>query len=99
MSSRERVRSITPLKTCSYDCLYCQLGKTTQKTIEREHFYLPGEILRQIEQALKGRQQPDVVTFSGSGEPTLNADLGDLVRGVKAFTDVPVAVNQQFPDL
>jgi wyosine [tRNA(Phe)-imidazoG37] synthetase (radical SAM superfamily) len=83
---------ITPLKTCSYDCLYCQLGKTTRKSIQREHFYPPGEILQQIRKALREGPGPDVVTFSGSGEPTLNADLGDLIRGVKAFTDVPVAV-------
>ncbi len=83
---------ITPLKTCSYDCLYCQLGKTTRKSIRREHFYPPGEILEQIETALREGSGPDVVTFSGSGEPTLNADLGELIRGVKAFTEVPVAV-------
>jgi wyosine [tRNA(Phe)-imidazoG37] synthetase (radical SAM superfamily) len=83
---------ITPLKTCSYDCIYCQLGRTTRKTIQRERFYPPEEILQQIETALQDRPLPDVVTFSGSGEPTLNADLGDLIRGVKEFTEVPVAV-------
>jgi wyosine [tRNA(Phe)-imidazoG37] synthetase (radical SAM superfamily) len=83
---------IIPLKTCSYDCLYCQLGKTTRKSIQRERFYPPEEILQEIETALRDQPRPDVVTFSGSGEPTLNADLGELIRGVKGLTEVPVAV-------
>jgi wyosine [tRNA(Phe)-imidazoG37] synthetase (radical SAM superfamily) len=83
---------ITPLKTCSYNCLYCQLGRTTRKTVKRDHFYSPEEILGEIEAALREGAQPDVITFSGSGEPTLNADLGDLIRGVKDLTEIPAAV-------
>jgi len=83
---------ITPLKTCSYDCLYCQLGRTTRKSIRRERFYPPKEILQQIDQVLREGERPDVITFSGSGEPTLNADLGELVRRVKELTEIPVAV-------
>ena len=83
---------ITPLKTCSYDCVYCQLGRTTRKSIQRERFYPPEEILQEIDQILREGQRPDVVTFSGSGEPTLNVDLGELIRGVKSLTEVPAAV-------
>lgn len=83
---------ITPLKTCSYDCVYCQLGRTTRKSIQREHFYPPKEILDQIAETLREGERPDVVTFSGSGEPTLNADLGGLIRSVKDLTEIPVAV-------
>jgi wyosine [tRNA(Phe)-imidazoG37] synthetase (radical SAM superfamily) len=83
---------IIPFKTCSYDCIYCQLGNTDRKTIRRERFHPPGEILDQIRKAIKDQQPPDYITFSGSGEPTLNADLGELVRGVKEMTDVSVAV-------
>ena len=83
---------ITPLKTCSYDCVYCQLGRTTRKSTRREHFYPPEQILQQIDRALREKEQPDVVTFSGSGEPTLNADLGRMIRSVKDLTEIPVAV-------
>jgi len=82
---------ITPLKTCSYDCLYCQLGRTTRKSIQRERFYPPEEILAQIDRALREGERPDVITFSGSGEPTLNADLGELIRRVKDLSEIPVA--------
>jgi wyosine [tRNA(Phe)-imidazoG37] synthetase (radical SAM superfamily) len=83
---------IVKFKICSYDCVYCQLGKTDRKTIRRERFYPPAEILDQIRKVLKDQEPPDYVTFSGSGEPTLNADLGELIRGVKEMTDVRVAV-------
>jgi wyosine [tRNA(Phe)-imidazoG37] synthetase (radical SAM superfamily) len=83
---------ITPLKTCSYDCLYCQLGRSSRRSIRRESFYPPEEILEQIAQVLREGDRPDVITFSGSGEPTLNADLGRMIRSVKDLTEIPVAV-------
>ena len=83
-----------PFKTCNYNCVYCQLGRTTPLTNERRDFFPPETILAQVQDALE-RHQPsevDYVTFVGQGEPTLCASLGWLIRHVKALTDIPVAV-------
>jgi len=83
---------ILPYKTCSFDCVYCQLGKSGKKSVRRaRHFSCP-EILGQIRQALAGGRRIDHITFSGSGEPTLNTLLGPLIREIKKLTPVPVAV-------
>ncbi len=83
-----------PLKTCNWNCVYCQLGRTVPLTNERREYFPRGEILAQVEEALS-RQKPseiDWVTFVGSGEPTLHTGLGWLIRKVKELTDLPVAV-------
>jgi len=81
---------LVPFKTCSYDCIYCQLGRTTCKTVERKQWVPLGEVLAELKGKLSSR--PDYITLSGSGEPTLFADVGELIDGIKAMTDVPVAV-------
>ncbi len=84
---------IVPLKTCSFDCIYCQLGRTTVKTFERCEYVPAAEVLNELEHVLsEGDTKPDYITFSGSGEPTLNSAIGDIIMGIKAITDVPVAV-------
>ncbi len=83
---------IIPLKTCSLNCIYCQLGPTAKKTIRRKEYYSSSEILSQIKKKLSSGQRIDYITFSGSGEPTLNWDLGKLIREIKKITSVPVAV-------
>jgi len=81
---------LVPFKTCSYDCIYCQLGRTTRKTIERKEWVPLEEVLAQLEGKLSC--EPDYVTLSGSGEPTLFSRLDELIAGIKRMTDVPVAV-------
>jgi wyosine [tRNA(Phe)-imidazoG37] synthetase (radical SAM superfamily) len=83
---------IVPFKKCSFDCIYCQLGRTSTKTVQRESYFPISEILDDIEQALNTDVSIDYITFSGSGEPTLNKDLGRLISMVKESTDIPVAV-------
>ena len=83
-----------PLKTCNWNCVYCQLGRSRPLTnIQRE--YIPRRaILEEIKQVLS-RYQPgeiDWITFVGSGEPTLHSGLGWLISEVKALTTLPVAV-------
>lgn len=82
---------IIPFKTCSYDCMYCQLGNTTNHTIERKLYTEPDEILEELGHRLR-EVQPDFISFAGSGEPTLNSGLGRIIHGIKALTDVPVVV-------
>ena len=83
---------LVPFKTCSYDCVYCQLGRTTDKTIERKEYVPVSKVLEELEQKLSEPDRPDYVTFSGSGEPTLHSGIGEIIAGVKKMTDVPVAV-------
>jgi wyosine [tRNA(Phe)-imidazoG37] synthetase (radical SAM superfamily) len=74
------------------DCIYCQLGPTPQKTVQQQEHFPDKRILDQIKKALSSGQRIDYITFSGSGEPTLNASLGKLIREIKNITDIPVAV-------
>jgi wyosine [tRNA(Phe)-imidazoG37] synthetase (radical SAM superfamily) len=87
-----RSLGVDPLsfKTCSYDCLYCQLGVTTCKTVQRKEWVPLNEILDELSPALESR--PDYITLSGSGEPTLYGPMGELVRGIKTRTDTPIAL-------
>ncbi len=83
---------VIPFKVCTFDCIYCQPGRTTRKTVRRHSYFSPDNILNEIKRALKSGITTDYICFSGSGEPTLNADLGQLIRGVKELAEVPVAV-------
>lgn len=83
---------ILPLKTCSLDCIYCQLGPTSEKTVQRKEFYAQSDIISQIKGALSTGQRIDYITFSGSGEPTLNIHLEELIKEIKKITAIPVAV-------
>lgn len=57
---------VTPLKTCSLDCIYCQLGRTTNKTTQRKEYIAPDTVLKELEQKITGKEQPriDYITFS-----------------------------------
>ncbi|MBN2293972.1 MAG: radical SAM protein [Pirellulales bacterium] len=81
---------LVPMKTCSYDCIYCQLGKTTCKTTERKEWVPLEDVLAELEGKL--HSEPDYITLSGSGEPTLYSRCDELIDRIKATTDVPVAV-------
>ncbi len=81
---------LVPFKTCSYDCIYCQLGQTTCKTLHRKEWVPVELVLRELEQKLDSR--PDYITLSGSGEPTLFKPIDKLIDGIRALTDIPVAV-------
>ncbi len=81
---------LVPFKTCSYDCIYCQLGRTTNKTIERREWFPMDSVLRQLKDKLSS--QPDYITLSGSGEPTLYSRCGELIGRIKQITNIPVAV-------
>src|SRR4030042_1638360 len=83
---------ILPYKTCSFDCIYCQLGRTGRRSGRRGHFFSSRDILHQIKQAIARSPRIDHITFSGSGEPTLNTGIGDIIRKIKKMTDIPVAV-------
>jgi wyosine [tRNA(Phe)-imidazoG37] synthetase (radical SAM superfamily) len=81
---------LVPLKVCSYDCIYCQLGRTMTKTVERREWVPTNAVLDELKRKLATR--PDYITFSGSGEPTLHSGLGEIIKRIRAMTKTPVAV-------
>ena len=81
---------LVPFKVCTYDCIYCQLGRTTCKTTERKEWVPLNEVCASLRDTLDTK--PDFITLSGSGEPTLFSRPGELIRSIKDLTDVPVAV-------
>ena len=81
-----------PFKTCSLDCIYCQLGQVPEKTVVRKVYVPASEVITQIKEKLDSGARIDYITFSGSGEPTLNAEIGKLILDIKQLTQIPVAV-------
>jgi wyosine [tRNA(Phe)-imidazoG37] synthetase (radical SAM superfamily) len=88
--------SLTPYKTCNFDCIYCQLGKTPSLTIERSEYIKVNDVLDELKAWLAANNQEaqrfDYITLSGSGEPTLNIKFGEFIEGVKRLTQHKVAV-------
>ena len=83
---------IIPYKTCSLDCLYCECGFTTDKTLERKSYVDLDELFNEIATAAKGKDF-EYITFAGSGEPTLNKDIGLIIRHLKShYPDKKIAV-------
>ncbi len=83
---------IVPFKVCTLDCVYCQLGKTADRIIERKDYGSIEPILDELREILTEGLEADFITIAGSGEPTLNLRLGELIDGIKKITDIPVAI-------
>jgi wyosine [tRNA(Phe)-imidazoG37] synthetase (radical SAM superfamily) len=82
---------LIPPKTCTYDCLYCQLGRTITKTTEVGSFVPAGRVIGEIQERLT-HTTPDAITLAGSGEPTLCKDVDWVIGSIHEFTDTPVAL-------
>ena len=84
---------LVPHKICTYDCIYCQIGKTAEKTLIRKEYVPVKEIVEEVKGFLKEERSPvDHLSLSGSGEPTLHSKIDSVIRGIKAITSIPVAV-------
>ena len=82
-----------PLKTCNYQCIYCQLGKTTNFTNERKNYFPKYDIIEEMKKAIRQNEGGfDYLTFVGSGEPTLYKDLKKLILAAKEFSNKPICV-------
>ncbi|MCD6353124.1 MAG: radical SAM protein [Proteobacteria bacterium] len=97
VASRRLKRSLgidlIPYKTCSFDCIYCELGRTTNLTMDREEYVPHKEIITNVKKYLKAATNPpDYITLGGSGEPTLHSKIGAIISEIKKITSIPVAV-------
>jgi wyosine [tRNA(Phe)-imidazoG37] synthetase (radical SAM superfamily) len=83
-----------PLKTCNWNCVYCQLGRTQPLLHERKEYVSAAAIVAELRAVLLAHPPGtiDWVTFAGSGEPTLHSRIGWLIRQAQALTDLPVAM-------
>src|SRR3989338_7965288 len=79
--------TLTPYKICSFNCVYCQLGKTTNITKERKEYISPEEIVSELKILLQNNsleaKELNYISLSGSGEATLNIKLGELISEIK----------------
>jgi len=83
---------IVPAKICTLDCVYCQIGRTRQTSTIRRAFFDLHAVLDELQTRLAEGGQVDYITLGGSGEPTLNSQLGALIEGIRKLTDIPVAI-------
>jgi len=96
VASRRLGRSLgvdlLPFKVCSYDCIYCQVGRTKRKSIDRIEYVPTSEVIEEIRRKVEEDVNIDIITFAGSGEPTLHEGLKEIISSIKRFTRIPVAV-------
>jgi wyosine [tRNA(Phe)-imidazoG37] synthetase (radical SAM superfamily) len=84
---------LVPHKICSLNCIYCECGRTTKLTTERKEYVPVGEVKSELRHFLTNNPAPDYITFSGSGEPTLNSGIGSVLRFIKSsWAGIPVAI-------
>lgn len=84
---------LVPAKTCTLDCVYCEAGRTSCKTLERRDWVPVENVLSELAEILKENPLLDSITFSGSGEPTLHSGIGFLIDEIhKRWPSYPVTV-------
>ncbi len=74
---------LVPFKVCSLNCVYCETGRTTNLTSERKEYIPIDEIILELKDFFSERQDIDIITFSGAGEPTLNSGIGKIISFIK----------------
>ena len=84
---------LVPHKVCTLNCIYCECGRTTKLTLERNEYVPYDAVVKELQHYLTNNPVPDYITFSGSGEPTLNSRIGDVLQFIKSnYPNIPVAV-------
>jgi wyosine [tRNA(Phe)-imidazoG37] synthetase (radical SAM superfamily) len=87
------INNIIRPKVCSYNCIYCQVGKTRRPGLTRQSFFTPEQIFREVTEhlkKLKSKDRPDYMTFVSNGEPTLDINLGRSIELLKGL-GIPIA--------
>ena len=84
---------LVPMKTCTLNCIYCECGASTHLTLERREYVPFAAVEQELSHYFENNPAPDYITFSGSGEPTLNSRIGDVLQVIKSlFQDIPTAI-------
>jgi len=84
---------LVPRKVCTLDCVYCEVGKTTRLTLERKDYIKLERVKEELIDYFNNSPDPDYITFSGSGEPTLNIHIGEILHFIKENKPlIPIAV-------
>lgn len=83
---------LVPYKVCTLDCVYCECGATTRRTLTRREWVPTVEVLSELSAWLEAGGRADYLTFSGNGEPTLHSDLGRIARWLVTRTPIPLAL-------
>ena len=71
---------LVPHKVCSLNCIYCECGSTTRLTLERDEYVPLDEVMDELKSYFKDNPDPDFITFSGAGEPSLHSGIGQILR-------------------
>ncbi|MDK2890444.1 MAG: hypothetical protein PWR21_1076 [Methanoculleus sp.] len=74
---------LVPHKTCAFDCVYCECGRTTDLTCKRREYVPTDRVIAELDDFLAKRPDLDYITFAGSGEPTLHTGLGEIIAFIK----------------
>ena len=84
---------LVPHKVCTLNCVYCECGKTTNLTTERREYVDIKAVKSELQDYFSRNPDPDYITFSGAGEPTLNSGFGEILGFIKKIKrDIPLAV-------
>jgi wyosine [tRNA(Phe)-imidazoG37] synthetase (radical SAM superfamily) len=83
---------LTPYKTCSLNCIFCQLGQTTEKTVARKEYVSTDAVLSELKQWLNKDGEADYITLSGSGEPTLHSRFGEVIEFIRTNSNIPAVL-------
>ncbi|MBL7077348.1 MAG: radical SAM protein [Kiritimatiellae bacterium] len=83
---------LVPVKTCTFNCPFCEVGLTTAHTVARREYVPVDDVLAEFEDWLASGGEADIITVAGSGEPTLHSRFGDILAGIKACCDIPTAL-------
>ena len=84
---------LAPKKVCSLNCVYCEVGKTTKLTLDRKEYIKADKVKAELESYFEANPDPDFITFSGYGEPTLNSAIGEILTFIRQLRpNIPVAV-------
>lgn len=83
---------LTPLKTCSFDCVFCQLGHTSHKTLDRRAYVPIADVRSELLHWREGGGAADYISLSGSGEPTLHTEFGDILTFIKKEFSIPAVL-------
>lgn len=83
---------LVPHKVCTLDCVYCECGRTTHRTLVRDEWVPLAAVQAELADWLEAGGTADYLTFSGAGEPTLHSGLGRLARWIVTRTPIPLAL-------